>query len=176
MVKCTNVIDYWNQTKLSYISDVFPRGRFLYLLKYFHFVNNFDSIPETEKLHKLRPLIMGYKKFSRCVLPGTNISVDESMVAIKGRNIMKVFIKSKHHKYNEGFYKSKHHSESFRKFEASCPRTGYCYSRLFDDKRPWLQSCPRTGYCYHVYLTIKDHDSITSKILSILPLLSFVVF
>ena len=128
MVKCTNVKDYWNHTfKLSYISDVFPRDRFLYLLKYFHLVNNFDPIPEAEKLHKLKPVLMGYKKFSKCVLPGTNISVDESMVPFKGRNIMKTFIKSKHH------------GEGFRKFVASCPRTGYCYSCLFDDKRPWLQ-------------------------------------
>ena len=52
------------------------------------------------------------------------------MVAFKGRSLMKTFIKSKHH------------GEGFRKFVASCPRTGYAYNCLFDDKRNWLGYFP----------------------------------
>ena len=89
-VKNTSIRDYWlSDLKLSYITDVFPRDRFLYLLKYFDISNNSqnDNIGRTGKI---TPIIDGFKQFSKAVNPAYNISIDESIVPFKGRSDMKI--------------------------------------------------------------------------------------
>ena len=125
IVKNTSIRDYWlSDLKLSYITDVFPRDRWS-----FHISNNSQN-DNLGRTGKITPIIDGFKQFSKAVNPAYNISIDESIIPFKGRSDMKIIIKNKPN------------PEGFRMFVAACPRTGYVYNCLFDDRRDWVVDSP----------------------------------
>ena len=102
-------------------------------IKYFHFTNNRDETSSESRTSKISPILKGFDQFSKAVLPSYNISIDESIILFKGRSGMKIIIKGKPN------------PEGFRMFVAACPRTGYVYNCLFDDRHEWTVDYPQFG-------------------------------
>ena len=95
ILKISSIRDYrMEELKATYINKVFPRDRFLYLLKYFHICNNTDETTISSRTGKIQPIIDGFHVFSEAVKAGYNISIDESIIPFKGRSTMTIIIKT----------------------------------------------------------------------------------
>jgi hypothetical protein len=82
------------------------RDRFESLLKLYHFSNNEEQHANQDRLFKLRPLLNLLKaRFQSIYIPGSIISIDETMVPWKGKLLFKQYIPGKVHKYGVKIYK-----------------------------------------------------------------------
>ena len=82
------------------------RDRFESLLKFHHFSINEEQHADQDRLFKLRPLLDLLKARSQSIyIPGSIISIDETMVPWKGRLLFKQYIPGKAHKYGVKIYK-----------------------------------------------------------------------
>lgn len=95
--------DYWSsieEIRDPYISKVMPVNRFGYLLSNLHINDNSKqksrSDPGYDKLFKVRPLLdkLG-ETFKSCYNPTRVQSIDESMIAFKGRSSFKQYMPNK---------------------------------------------------------------------------------
>lgn len=82
-----------NKLKLSPISDSLSRTRFEKIKQFFHF-NDYSKQPEKghpnyNKLYKLQPLLSVLKKKFNALPQEEHQSVDESIIAFKGRSGLK---------------------------------------------------------------------------------------
>ena len=99
--KLPNQCMYWaNLSKVPVISEAMTRNRFEDILRYLHYNGNTvdlnHSDPNFNKLFKLQPLIDHFRsKFKYVVEPETFMSIDEVMVAFKGRHSAKVYMPKK---------------------------------------------------------------------------------
>lgn len=88
--------DYWSTSEdfcLPIIGKTMSRNRFDEILSNLH-VNDNAKIPKDNKdrLYKLRPMIDGLNNKFQQLYHGTRqLSVDESMILFKGRNVMKQY-------------------------------------------------------------------------------------
>lgn len=91
---------YWSTDPLyqtPLFGVIMPRNRFQLLLKFFH-VNNNDHAPnnndpDRDRLFKVRPLLDElFEKFQTIYTPGSNVSVDESLLLWKGRLLFKQYL------------------------------------------------------------------------------------
>lgn len=97
---------YWSTNKLynvmfwrSHVS----RNKFQLLLRYFHLVDN--SIPSSDRLYKVRPILNHFNNIMRQnYVPNKNICIDESMMLWRGRLHFRQYIKNKKHKYDVKLY------------------------------------------------------------------------
>lgn len=112
---------YWSKDQnfhLSRISDIMTLKRFLKILRYLHLSNN-EKMPTRDadnfdKLYKVRPMInLLSNSFLNSYNPGRNLSVDESMVAFKGRTQLKQYMPQKPIK------------RGFKVWALACSQTGY---------------------------------------------------
>lgn len=98
---------YWSKNNLynnAFISNLMPRDRFLILLRCWHFAKNLKNT--NNKLSKLRPLITSLlKNFQKCITPGENVVIHESMVPGQDRLSIKKFYKTKLRNYRVKLYK-----------------------------------------------------------------------
>lgn len=90
---------YWAaRTRYPPVADHMVRNRFTRLAAHIHFVNN-NEVAETDKekdrLWKVRPWISAQRKNLEILIPIQNQSVDEVMVAFKGRSGLKQYMRSK---------------------------------------------------------------------------------
>lgn len=94
---------YWSTDtnfRSSRISSIMPLKRFLKVLRYLHISDN-ENMPQKgepnfDKLYKVRPLISYLRNsFLNAYNPNRNMSVDESMVAFKGRTHLKQYMPMK---------------------------------------------------------------------------------
>lgn len=100
MVVIGDTHDYWKGVyEQPFISQTFPRDRFLDLIHYFHLADNTQYDPSAPtKLHKLEPLITTVRQQSRLFhYPSQYVTVDEAMVGFKGRSSMRQHIAAKAH-------------------------------------------------------------------------------
>ena len=97
---------YWSSSqlyRLEIIRNSMSRERFELLLKFWHFTNNNS---DQDRLFKLRSLLDLLKeRFSSVYMPGSVISIDESMVPWRGRLLFKQYIPGKAHKCGVKIYK-----------------------------------------------------------------------
>jgi len=87
-------IDYYgSKSKLfgsEVIQNTMSRDRFELLLKFYHFSNNQEELADQDRLFKLRPLLdLLEASFKSIYIPGSIISIDETMVSWKGRLLFK---------------------------------------------------------------------------------------
>ena len=95
--------NYWSSDDflgVRGIMNVMARNRFKKLTQYFHLNNNDTAVARGETgydpLHKVRPLISATSNtFARRYRPGRDLSIDEAMVAFKGRSFMKQYMPAK---------------------------------------------------------------------------------
>jgi hypothetical protein len=109
LVKMPKVDYYWSKSKLygsEVIQNTMSRDRFELLLKFYHFSNNEKKQADQDRLFKLKPLLDLLKdRFKSIYVPGSTISIDETMVPWKGRLLFKQYIPGKVHKYGVKIYK-----------------------------------------------------------------------
>lgn len=103
LMKAHNVKAYWAaRTRYPPVADEVARNRFTILAAHIHFVNN-NGVSEIEKekdkLWKIRPWISSQRKNLEKLVPIQNQSVDEVMVAFKGRSGLKQFMRNKPHRW-----------------------------------------------------------------------------
>jgi len=82
------------------------RDKFELLLKFLHFSNNEKQDASQDKLAKLNPLLILLKaRFKSVYMPGSIITVDETMVPWRGRLSFRQYVPGKVHKYGVKMYK-----------------------------------------------------------------------
>ena len=99
--------DYWSTDEVIQmpgIRKIMPRNRFNAIMSFFHVVNNEDALPADDphhdKLYKIRPLIDTLvAAWQDAYYPGKHLSVDESIVAFKGKCSWVVYKPQKPHKW-----------------------------------------------------------------------------
>ena len=109
LVQMPEIDYYWSKSKLfgsEVIQNTMSRDQFELLLKFFHFSNNQEVHADQDRLFKLRPLLdLLRARFKSIYIPGSVISIDETMVPWKGRLLFKQYIPGKAHKYGVKIYK-----------------------------------------------------------------------
>jgi len=92
---------YWeNDRYYKPVPEVISRNRFQLLLRSIHFVDNFciSDDQKKDKLWKIRPWLDKLQQNCQAVVPEEHNSVDEMMVAYKGRtSSIKQYIRAKPH-------------------------------------------------------------------------------
>lgn len=112
---------YWSNNPNFYnerVAKVMTMKRFLKILRYVHLADNSvmpkKSDANYDKLYKIRPLASYLsEKFKDNFNPSRNISIDESMVAFKGRSTLKQYMPLKPIK------------RGFKVWAMACSQTGY---------------------------------------------------
>jgi hypothetical protein len=82
------------------VNRVMTRMRFEKLSHYFHLNDNATAVergqPGYDPLHKIRPLLEALSQtFPQCYVPRKELSIDEAMVAFKGKSFMKQYLPAK---------------------------------------------------------------------------------
>ena len=100
---------YWSSSQLygsEIIRNTMSREKFELLLKFWHFSNNNNKNSNQDRLFKLKPLLDLLKeRFSSLYMPGSVISIDESMIPWRGRLLFRQYVPGKTHKYGVKMYK-----------------------------------------------------------------------
>ena len=94
---------YWPDDRwlgVPKVKNVMPRNRFGKLNQYLHLNNNSNALPREDanynKLFKVRPLLdVITKQFREVYNPAQNLSIDEAMIAFKGRLSIKQYMPQK---------------------------------------------------------------------------------
>ena len=103
IVRLPTLRNYWKKDEVFHYSALakrISRDRFLDLYRYLHFVDNSTLQPPRspgyDKLGKVRPIInMISDCLAKICLPGKKISIDEAMIAFKGRSSLKQYMPQK---------------------------------------------------------------------------------
>lgn len=95
---------YWsNNCRFNRIADVMSKNRFYTVSRYFHVEDNaIAKSPNSvgyDKLHKVRPLLNILQSNMHDTPPEERHSVDEQMIAFKGRSHLKQYMRNKPHKW-----------------------------------------------------------------------------
>src|SRR5690348_7601194 len=81
------------------------RDKFELLLKIYHFSNNEKKHADQDRLFKLKSLLnLLQARFKLVNIPGSIITINETMVPWKGRLLFKQYIPGKSHKYDVKIY------------------------------------------------------------------------
>lgn len=97
---------YWNEFyQQPFLSALFLRDRFEQLLRYFRVAPHTPSSHSTTPLSDVLPLSTSLQhSFPRMYHPSRYLTLDEAMVAFKGRSTIKQYIPSKPHKWGYKIY------------------------------------------------------------------------
>uniref|UniRef100_A0A3P8TSD3 PiggyBac transposable element-derived protein domain-containing protein n=1 Tax=Amphiprion percula TaxID=161767 RepID=A0A3P8TSD3_AMPPE len=102
LVEKSEIEDYWDGFWPTYtpgFGKVMSRNRFEVFLSFIHFVNNDERVerglPGHDRLFKVRPIInMIIPRFSAIYGPHKELSLDEMIIAFKGRSTLKLEVSS----------------------------------------------------------------------------------
>lgn len=103
IVKLPSLSDYWKRNEIFHykpIASRITRDRFFEIQRYLHFSNNSTlADPGTDgydRLGKIRPVIqMINAELLALYHPHKEVSIDEAMIAFKGRSSMKQYMPKK---------------------------------------------------------------------------------
>jgi hypothetical protein len=97
---------YWSELyQQPFVVSAFLRSRFEQLLRYFHVAPPEAAHHAADPLSRVRPLIQSLQhSFPRYYLPSQYLTLDEAMVAFKGRSSIKQYIPTKPHKWGYKIY------------------------------------------------------------------------
>jgi len=107
LVKMPSYEDYWTTDKILEmpgLRSTMTRNRFELILSYLHLNDNANCLPSDnpafDRLHKVRPVLTQLNAtWKTAYHPDCEISVDESVVAFKGRTNLSVYKPNKPHKW-----------------------------------------------------------------------------
>lgn len=123
-VKLPTYLSYWSTdslTEMKGFRSIMSRDRWLLLWQFFHVCNNDECLPRDhpnfDRIFKIRPLQdILLEKWQNAYYPGQYVSVDESIVAYKGRASMIQYNPQKPHKWG------------IKAWVLSESKTGYMYN------------------------------------------------
>jgi len=123
-IKLPTYHNYWSTEYLTEIRGfraIMSRDRWLVIWQFFHVANNDDCLPRDhpnfDRLFKIKPLVeILLQKWQNAYYPGQHVSVDESIVAYKGRASMIQYNPQKPHKWG------------IKAWVLSESKTGYMYN------------------------------------------------
>ena len=97
IVRMSNVRMYWEQeTRYPPVAQDMCRDRFMKILSNIHFVDNLRDHSQTDKLWKIRPWLVKFRRNCLIPAPEEDNSIDEMMVPFKGKfSGIKQYIKGK---------------------------------------------------------------------------------
>jgi len=123
-IKFPSYHSYWNTdsiTEMPGFRKIMSRDRWLLIWEFFHVVNNDLALPSddpnADKIFKIRPFMeLVLKNWQDQYTPSVNVSVDESIIAYKGRTRMMQYMPAKPHKWG------------IKAWVLSEAKTGYIYN------------------------------------------------
>jgi hypothetical protein len=144
MVVLPGLHDYWctdAMFKTEWFSSKMSRDRFLFILRSLHLAPNNSKKNDTDKLHKVRPLMdILLKTFKTYWRPTYYISIDEGMIAFIGRCAFIQYMKDKPTKWGFKMWKL-------------CDITGYLYCfDIYTGKKDTVKS--NFGLAYDVVMNL----------------------
>ena len=102
LAQMPNARAYWEEHfRYPLVADVMARSRFEMLMTNIHFIDN-ESISddvEIDKLWKILPWLASLRENFLKVIPEEYHSVDEIMVAFKGRSLLKQYMPANPHRW-----------------------------------------------------------------------------
>lgn len=94
---------YWaNETRYPPVADEMSRNRFELLARHIHFCDNTaitDEAKKADRIWKVRTWVEGFRESLTKITPQQKQSVDEVMVAFKGRSGLKQYLRNKPRKW-----------------------------------------------------------------------------
>ncbi|XP_039298151.1 piggyBac transposable element-derived protein 4-like [Nilaparvata lugens] len=105
--KQPTIYSYWwtsSSQHIPYFSRMFTRNRFQAILQFFHMVDT-TQIPKSgdpnyNPCARFEPLVDHVNRlFRNYFIPGKNISIDESIIALKAHTQLKQYMPKKHHRW-----------------------------------------------------------------------------
>ncbi|KAM3872215.1 piggyBac transposable element-derived protein 4-like [Diretmus argenteus] len=146
LIRKPSLEEYWSiNTALEtpYFRATMPRNRFQLIWRFLHFSDNRD-VDAADRLHKVRPVLdLLLANFREMFQPSQNISVDEGMMAWRGRLRFRVYNPAKPTKYG------------IKSYILCDSANGYCYamkpycgehSSLYDTVRFLVDGLEGFGY------------------------------
>ncbi|GFS11668.1 PiggyBac transposable element-derived protein 3 [Elysia marginata] len=119
LMKAHSVRAYWAaDTRYPPVADVVSRNRFEILARHIHFCDNNSFTEEqmkADKIWKVRSWVEGFRESFTKIAPLQNQSVDEVMVAFKGRSGLKQYLRNTPRKWGFKLYNKKKRQTIFRK-------------------------------------------------------------
>jgi hypothetical protein len=160
-IKFPNYAMYWNTETLTEIPGfrkLMSRNKFLSILGFLHVSNNDEALPREDPKHdkigKIRPIMeMLREMWQQNFYPAREVSVDESIIAFKGRTGMMQYMPGKPHKWGiKGWVLAE--SKSGYMYNFDIYRGAIDGQREKDmTKRVVLDICkPVENNCHHVYM------------------------
>lgn len=106
-VRLPSYNDYWSTDpilEMKGFRSLLSRDRFFAIMQFFHICNNDDNLPrdhpDHDRLAKVRPLLnILVPAWQEVYYPRRELSIDESMIAYKGRTPGKMYKPNKPHKW-----------------------------------------------------------------------------
>lgn len=134
---------YWNTDPICEMRGfrgIMPRDRWMLIWSFFHVSDNNAPHVADDKTAKIRPLVdLLIHKWQQAYYPGQELSVDESIIAYKGRTNMRQYMPMKPHKWG------------IKAWVLAESRTGYVYN--WDIYRG-ANAVPEVGLTRNVVLNI----------------------
>ena len=142
-VQLTQIKDYWSThvtLNLPFFRSVFSRDRFLQIFWMLHV----GELPSTTKRSKIQPFLdMIIPLFQQYLTPSRELSVDEAMIAFRGRVAFRQYIPGKPQPWG------------IKAYVLSESRTGYMYNLLiYYGRETQLITQPQLNHTTNVVLTL----------------------
>ena len=145
MAQLSDIKDYWSThvtLNFPFFRSVFSRDRFLQIFWMLH-VGESDSPNKGSKIQPFLDLLIPL--FQQCLIPSQEVSVDESMIAFRGRVSFRQYIRGKPEPWG------------IKAYVLSESKTGYMYNLvIYYGKETQLISKPGLNHTTKVVLTLID--------------------
>ena len=143
LTKLSDIKDYWSRhvtLNLPFFRSVFSRDRFLQIYWMLHV----GDIPSTTKRSKIQPFLdLILPLFQTYLTPSREVSIDESMIAFRGRVGFRQYIRGKPHPWG------------IKAYVLSESKSGYMYNMvIYYGKETQLITVPGLNHTTNVVLTL----------------------
>ena len=142
LVQLSDMKDYWSThatLNFPFFWSIFSRDRFLQIFWMLHVGN----IPSTSRRSKIQPFLdLIIPLFQQCLIPGCHISIDEAMIAFRGRIFFRQYIRGKPVPWG------------IKAYVLSESDTGYMYNLVIYYGRETQLTCTEHNHTTNVVLTL----------------------
>ena len=158
MLKLTDIKEYWSThttTNLPFFRRVFSRDRFLQIYWMLHV----GDLSSTTKCAKVQPFVdKVIPLFQQYLIPSRELSIDEAMIAFRGKVAFRVYIRGKPHPWG------------IKAYVLSESRSGYLHNIIiYYGKETKIVHIPGLNHTTNVVLTLmaplanKGYDLYTDR-------------
>ena len=157
MLKLTDIKEYWSThttTNLPFFRRVFSRDRFLQIYWMLHV----GDLSSTTKRAKVQPFVdKVIPLFQQYLIPSRELSIDEAMIAFRGKVAFRVYIRGKPHPWG------------IKAYVLSESRSGYLHNIIiYYGKETKIVHIPGLNHTTNVVLTLMAPLANTASLSSLL--------